>query len=142
MTELRLMRAFVEVCAAFYLGDPQPGESLVQAHARALGYQSSREYCDAVEARDPDVFKRIASTNNLVKAKFGVDFKHDFVHNFDKILEAFGRMEAGFSEFYKRIWDELRSTIQRRPFADEAKHRQRCLRKSRVFTRDDLQRPR
>jgi hypothetical protein len=95
-TELKLMQVFLKVCVAFYLGDPQRDESLVQAHARALGYKHSREYCEAVEARDPDYWDRVNSTNNIVMAKFGVAFKHDFIYNFDKVLEAFERMERAF----------------------------------------------
>jgi hypothetical protein len=86
------------VCAvAYYLGDPRPEGSVMDAYLRALGYQHGYEFRKALEANNPDFFERDRLARIKLLAKFGVSPEHEW----GEIIEAFQRMEAGFPEQYK-----------------------------------------
>ena len=86
------------VCAvAYYLGDPRPEESVMDAYLRALGYPNLYEFRKAIDAKDPDFDERVRLAKIKLLAKFGVSREHEW----EEIVEAFQRMEAGFSEHYK-----------------------------------------
>jgi hypothetical protein len=81
------------VCAvAYYLGDPKPEGSVMDAYLRALGYPNLYEF-----RKDPDFDERVRLAKIKLLAKFGVSPEHER----EEIVEAFRRMEAGFSEHYK-----------------------------------------
>jgi hypothetical protein len=98
-------------CAiAYYLGDPTPGGSVMDAYMRALGYQHGYEFRKAIDAKDPDFFERDRLARIKLLAKFGVSREHEWV----EIVDAFKRMHAGFSERYKACcgfdaWSQLES---------------------------------
>jgi hypothetical protein len=83
---------------AHYLGNPTEDEAAFSAYGRALGYASSFELREAMLANDPDFRERNAVARRQLLAKFGVSLDD----NRDALLEAFERMERGFSESYKR----------------------------------------
>ena len=60
------------------------------------------EFRKACEANDADLSERMCLANSKLLAKFGVSWEHES----DAIADAFKRMEAGFSEWYKRCWHE------------------------------------
>jgi hypothetical protein len=95
---------FLLLAVAYYLGDPAPDggpdESVMDAYVRALGYPSSYEFRNACDANDEDFNRRRCEANDKLLAKFGVSWGHEW----DAIIDAFKRMEAGFSERYKRCW--------------------------------------
>ena len=70
----------------------------MDAFGRALGYPSSYEFRKACEANDADLCERMRLADSQLLAKFGVSWEHES----EEITEAFKRMEAGFSEQYKR----------------------------------------
>jgi hypothetical protein len=79
------------------LGDPTPEGAPIEAFRRALGYQHSYDFQKACDANDPDLGERMRQATTKLLAKFGVSWEHEW----DEILEAFNRMEAGFSERYR-----------------------------------------
>jgi hypothetical protein len=88
------------MCAiAYYLGDPTPGGSIAEAYSQALGYSHGFEFQKAVRAKDPDFFERDRLARIKLLEKFGVSWESEW----KEIVEAFNRMEAGFSERYKEM---------------------------------------
>jgi hypothetical protein len=86
------------ICAvAYYLGDPTPQEAPVEAYMRALGYPNPHEFRKAWDANDPDVHERDRLARIKLLEKFGVSWEHEW----EEIIEAFERMEAGLPERYK-----------------------------------------
>ena len=106
-TELEIETArltwFFVLSVAYYLGDPRPGRSVAEAHARALGYATLSEYNNALADKGSDINERMRQANDKLLAKFGVNWGHQW----DAVVDAFERMEAGFSEQYKQCWDKL-----------------------------------
>jgi hypothetical protein len=94
---VQILHWFFMCAVAFYLGDPTPGGSLVEAYMRALGYSHGFEFQNALDAKDPDFFERDRLARIKLLEKFGVSWEHEW----NEIGEAFDRMEAGFSERYK-----------------------------------------
>jgi hypothetical protein len=92
----RLQR-FVRCAIAYYLGDLTPEESVAEAYMRALGYPNSYEFRKALNANDPDFYERDRLARIKLLEKFGVSWEHEW----EEIIEAFQRMEAGFPEHYK-----------------------------------------
>jgi hypothetical protein len=88
---------FLRCAIAYYLGDPTPGGSVAEAYMRALGYPNSNEFRKALNANDPDLYERDRLARIKLLAKFGVSLEHEW----EEIIEAFKRMEAGFPEQYK-----------------------------------------
>jgi hypothetical protein len=103
---VQLHRQFLRYGVAYYLGDPAPDggreESVADAYARALGYPGSFEFRKALEANDADLNERMRLAENRLLAKFGLSWEHEW----DAIVDAYKRMENGFSERYKRCWHE------------------------------------
>jgi hypothetical protein len=91
------LQRFLRCAVAYYLGDPRPGGSVMEAYMRALGYQHGYEFRKAIDAKDPDFFERDRLARTKLLAKFGVSREHEWV----EILDALKRMRAGFSERYK-----------------------------------------
>jgi hypothetical protein len=86
------------VCAvAYYLGDPTPEGSVMEAYMRALGYPHSCEFRKACDVNDPDLQERVHLAKTKLLEKFGVSWEHEC----EEISEAFQRMEAGLPEQYK-----------------------------------------
>ena len=69
----------------------------MDAYLRALGYPNLYEFRKAIDAKDPDFDERVRLAKIKLLAKFGVTPEHER----EEIVEAFRRMEAGFSEHYK-----------------------------------------
>ena len=90
---------FIMCAVAYYLGDPKPGESIADAYSRALGYSHSREFKEALIAKDPEFYERDRLARIKLLQKFGVSRECEW----KEIIEAFHRMEAGFSEHYKNV---------------------------------------
>jgi hypothetical protein len=93
------LQRFLFCAIAFYLGDPTPGGSVAEAYSRALGYSHGFEFQKAVGAKDPDFFERDRLARIKLLEKFGVSSESEW----KEIVEAFRRMEAGFSEHYKEV---------------------------------------
>ena len=86
------------VCAvAYYLGDPTPEGAPIEAYMRALAYPHFYEFRKAWDANDPDLYERDRLARIKLLEKFGVSWEHEW----EEIIEAFKRMEAGFPERYK-----------------------------------------
>lgn len=90
---------FLMCAVAYYLGDPTPNGSVAEAYSRALGYSHGFEFKKAVGANDPDFFERDRLARIKLLEKFGVSWESEW----KEIVEAFNRMEAGFSEHYKKV---------------------------------------
>src|SRR5262245_6622708 len=89
------------VCAvAYYLGDPTPGGSVMEAYMRALGYPHSYEFRKAWDANDPDFYERDRLARIKLLEKFGVSREHES----EEIVEALERMEAGLPEQYQACY--------------------------------------
>jgi len=84
---------------AHYLGDPQDGEAMLSAYARALGYSGSWEVVQAIEDKRAgrkskfDARYRIANQKLLTKLGSGPQDVSD---------ETIDRIWAGLPERYKR----------------------------------------
>ena len=87
---------------AFYLGEPTPEGSVIEAFQRALGYPNGYEFKKALEAKDPDFFKRANSALEKLWAKFGVKLE-DVIREgkWDAVEDALRRMEAGLPDDHK-----------------------------------------
>ncbi len=109
----QLHNRFLTYTVAFYLGDPAPEESIANAYRRALGYSSSYDFVQALDAKDSDLKERIRQANRKLLAKFGVSWEED---EWDAIVAAYKRMEAGFSEFYRNTWSETCRGLSWRPW--------------------------
>ena len=90
---------FLTCAIACYLGDPTPKESIADAYMRALGYSHSYEFKKALNANDRDFLERDRLARIKLLEKFGVSLESEW----KEIVEAVGRMEAGFSEHYKEV---------------------------------------
>jgi hypothetical protein len=78
---------------AYYLGDPQLNEAIIQAYERALGIGRLRDTSPAMTSeRDAVAFDRLLE-------KFGASRSDDW----DTLIDAFKRMANGFSEGYKDV---------------------------------------
>ena len=93
---VQLHQQFLRFAVAYYLGDLGPDQSVASAYARALGYPRSLEFRKACEANDADLSERMRLANSRLLAKFGVSWEHEW----DAIIDAYKRMEAGFSQWY------------------------------------------
>src|SRR5262245_4836332 len=91
------LQRFVLCAVAYYLGDPRPEGSVMEAYMRALGYPHSYEFRKAWYANDPDFQKRQRLAKTKLLAKFGVSWDHQA----EEISEALERMEDGLPEKYK-----------------------------------------
>jgi hypothetical protein len=91
------LHKFLFWAIAYYLGDPTPEGSPMEAYMRALGYQHGYEFRKAIDAKDPDFFERDRLARIKLLAKFGVSLEHEWV----EIVDALKRMRAGFPERYK-----------------------------------------
>ena len=69
----------------------------MEAYMRALGYTHSYEFRKALAANDPDLQEKMRLAKVKLLEKFGVSWEHEW----EEIMEAFERMEAGFPERYK-----------------------------------------
>jgi hypothetical protein len=65
--------------------------------SRALGYSHGLEFQKAIRADDPDFFERDRLARIKLLEKFGVSLEHEW----EEIIEAVKRMEAGLPEQYK-----------------------------------------
>jgi hypothetical protein len=88
---------FLMCAIAYYLGDPTPEGSVMDAYMRALGYPHSYEFQKAWKANDPDLNERDRLARIKLLEKFGVSLDHEW----EEISEALQRMEAGLPEQYK-----------------------------------------
>src|SRR5262245_58598777 len=95
----RLQR-FLFCAVAYYLGDPTPEGSVMEAYGRALGYPNSHEFRKAWDAKDPDLFQRDRLARIKLLEKFGVSRERESV----AIAAALRRMEAGLPERSKACW--------------------------------------
>ena len=91
------LHKFLACAVGYYLGDPTPEGSVIEAYRRALGYPNSHEFRKALHTNDPDFQERVRLAKTKLLEKFGVSFGDER----EKIIEAFNRMEAGFSEHFK-----------------------------------------
>src|SRR5262245_46649606 len=96
----RLQR-FLFYAVAYYLGDPTPGGSVMEAYGRALGYPNSNEFRKAWDAYDPDLQERMRLAKGKLLERFGVSVQHEW----EEIIEACKRMHAGLPERYKACWE-------------------------------------
>jgi hypothetical protein len=94
---LRYWQNLLVWAMAYYLGDPGPEEAPVTAYGRALGYPNSHEFRKAWDGNDPDLYERDRLARSKLLEKFGVSWEHEW----EEIIEAFKRMEAGLPERYK-----------------------------------------
>lgn len=100
---LATLKATIFHCVPFYLGDPHPQEATADAFARALGYESRREFRSALMAHDPDWDTRYAAAVGKLFAKCGISRDSEltvFVADIDRIA-------PGLSERYKKAVREL-----------------------------------
>ena len=88
---------FLMFVMAYYLGHPGPEEAPITAYGRALGYPNSHEFRKAWDGNDPDLYERDRLARIKLLEKFGVSWEHEW----EEIVEAFQRMEAGLPEPYK-----------------------------------------
>jgi hypothetical protein len=96
---VHIIQRFLMCAVAYYLGDPTPNGSVADDYARALGYSHFYEFKKALEVKDPDFFERDRLARIRLLEKFGVSWECEW----NEIVEAFRRMETGFSEHYKRV---------------------------------------
>ena len=96
---VRSCQNFLVFAMAYYLGDPTPEEAIIEAYGRALGYSNPHEFREAWDANDPDLYERDRLARIKLLAKFGVSREHEW----EEIVEALGRMEAGLPEPYKTL---------------------------------------
>src|SRR5262245_41326922 len=80
----RLQR-FLFCAVAYYLGDPTPGGSVMEAYMRALGYPHSYEFRKAWDSNDPDLQERVRRAKTKLLEKFGVSCEHEG----EEIIDAF-----------------------------------------------------
>ena len=93
------------LAVAYYLGDPTPEGSVMEAYARALGYHSgSLEFRNALEGNDADFPEKARLAKIKLLEKFGVNLNDKW----EAIVDACERMEAGLSEFYKQCLRKAR----------------------------------
>ena len=90
---------FLILCVGFYMGDPQPGQSMATAYAQALGYPGPYELRLAMHANNPDFKERRIRAIHQVLAKFGVRIDDDP----EALAQAFNRMWEGLSKSYKKF---------------------------------------
>jgi hypothetical protein len=69
----------------------------MEAYMRALGYPNSHEFRKAWDVNDPDLYERDRLARIKFLEKFGVSLEHEW----EEIIEAVKRMEAGLPEQYK-----------------------------------------
>jgi hypothetical protein len=79
---------------AYYLGDPQPNEAIIQAYERALGVE---ELSSLLNTSPETVMQRDALAFDRLLEKFGVSLTDDW----DKLVYTFARMVDGFCEHYR-----------------------------------------
>ena len=91
------MQYFLICAVAYYLGDPRPEGSVMEAYMRALGYPNSYEFHKALDANGPDFRERVRLAKTKLLEKFGVSLGHEW----GEIVDAFKRMEAGLPEQYQ-----------------------------------------
>jgi len=100
---------FMRLATACHLGNTEPGEAVVDAHARALGYATRREYKkalkDAIAHKDSNYIERNKLANIRVLEKFGVTLDDPS----KRIDKAFKHMFEGFSDYYKQLWENEES---------------------------------
>ena len=90
---------FMVYAIAFYLGEPKPEESIMDAYMRALGYGHSFEYLKACKAENSDLIERVRVARAKVFAKFGIDDMSTCDSR--AFADAAKRIKAGFSDLYK-----------------------------------------
>jgi hypothetical protein len=99
---LKYARQLIWYAVAQYLGDPNPSEAPITAHARALGYEPAEflKILKLIESggKDPDFQEKYALANRKLFAKFGVDLD---TSDGKETVEALKRMDAGLSENYR-----------------------------------------
>jgi DNA-directed RNA polymerase specialized sigma24 family protein len=82
------------LAVAYYLGDPQPNEAIIQAYERALGVE---ELASLLNTSPETVMQRDALAFDRLLEKFGVSRTDDW----DKLVYALVRMADGFCEHYR-----------------------------------------
>jgi hypothetical protein len=112
--DLSPMLGFMWFAVTYYLGKPSPGEKVIVAYARALGYANESELNHAIaidqrglrERGRQGVKQRNSSAEEELWKKFGITRTSDA----EKRFEAFKRMEAGLPKSYK---DRLKTILRR-----------------------------
>jgi hypothetical protein len=94
---VKSLQRFLFCAVAYYLGDPRQEGPVMEAYMRALGFPHSYEFRKAIDDKDPDFFERDRLARIKLLERFGVSWEHEW----EEIIEAFKRMEAGFPERYK-----------------------------------------
>ena len=74
---------------------------MVDAYKRALGYEDGFEFNRACRPNNPEFDKRFDAAKEKLFAKFGIDDYRNC--EWGTFVDTLGRMEAGLSDFYKRI---------------------------------------
>jgi hypothetical protein len=93
------LRKLRVLAIAYYLGDPQPNEAIIQANERALG---AEELSSLLNTSPETVMQRDALAFDRLLEKFGVSRTDDW----DKLVYAFARMVDGFCEHYRETLKE------------------------------------
>ena len=106
--DLSPLLGFMWFAVTYYLGNPSPGEKLIVAYARALGYANEFELNHAIaidqrglrERGRPGIRQRDSSAEDELWEKFGI--LNSRTGDPEKRFEAFERMEAGLPKSYRR----------------------------------------
>src|SRR5580700_10120912 len=111
--EMNLMRSLI----GHYLADPQLSDPIA-AYARVLGYNGFHEFNNAVEENPAEVEERQSLAVRKLLAKFDVDDDAEW----DTVIDALERMEAGLPKSYRKKlrWEAGQSEsyrVQRRTAA-------------------------
>jgi hypothetical protein len=61
------LHKFLTCAVAYYLGDPTPEGSVIEAYRRALGYPNSHEFRKALHTNDPDFQEGAPSQNQTLR---------------------------------------------------------------------------
>ena len=94
----------IRCSVAYYVGEPKPKESMVDAFKRALGYEDAFAFNRACRPNNPEFDKRFNAAKEKVFAKFGIDDYRNC--DWGAFVDALRRMEAGLSDSYKRILEK------------------------------------
>ena len=114
--DLSPLLGFMWFAVTYYLGNPSPGEKLIVAYARALGYANESELSDAIaldqrklrQRGRPGVRQRDSSAQDELWKKFGI--LNTRICGAEQRCEAFERMKAGLPKSYK---DRLLTILKR-----------------------------
>jgi hypothetical protein len=95
---VKSLQRFLFCAVAYYLGDPRPEGSVMEAYMRALGYPHSYEFRKAIDDKDPDFFERDRLARIKLLERFGVSWEHEW----EELLKPSSAWKLAFPSGTKR----------------------------------------